>query len=87
MQTSDSVNLLSRFRTFEHSVKDIENLVSHWERSTGMQRPSTPSDGAGQDNVDDIHQHPPSGRKTKKGGKPDQLFFGFIIIVFQNVIP
>ena len=40
--------------------------MDHWERSTGMLRPGTPSDG-GQDVSEEIHVHPPSGRKTKKG--------------------
>ena len=55
-----------RFRTFEHSSKEIFDMVDSWERQTGALRPMTPPGGAEQQ--EELNQHPPSGgRKTKKG--------------------
>ena len=58
-----------RFRTFEHGLKDIGELIERWERASGMIRPVTPSDGQGEAAEDQGNVHPPSGKKGKKTGR------------------
>ena len=58
-----------RFRTFEHGLKDIAELVDRWERASGVIRPVTPCDGAADAIEEQANLHPPSGKKGKKAGK------------------
>ena len=43
--------------------------MDNWERGTGCVRPPSPSEGAGEGLDEPQHNHPPSGRKGKKGDK------------------
>merc|ERR1711974_109096 len=55
--------LMQRFRTFEASQKDIQDLLEFWDRGTLQpKRPSTPSERSDEDQKD----HPASGKKGKK---------------------
>ncbi|GFS07093.1 hydrocephalus-inducing protein-like [Elysia marginata] len=57
--------LIQRFRTFEASAKDIQELLEFWDRSTLQpRRPSTPSERSDEDQKD----HPASGKKGKGKG-------------------
>ena len=55
-----------RFRTFEHSLKDISDLLEVWDRTTlQIRRPRTPSERSEEEHGKD---QPASGRKGKGKG-------------------
>ena len=73
-ELSRMLQRVSLLQTFEHSYKDIKELVEGWERSTGIIRPASPLDA----DLPDTDQtkdaatdkgHSASGRKAKKGGR------------------
>ena len=58
-----------RFKAFEVSQKEINDLIDFWDRTTNTtRRPPSPSDKS--ELADDLH--PPSGRKTKGKGKQER---------------
>lgn len=68
-------NLFSvcRFRTFEHTQKDINDLLELWDRSMlQIRRPPTPSEKSEEEQNKD---HPPSGKKGKGKGQEDPYFY------------
>ncbi|XP_069113582.1 hydrocephalus-inducing protein homolog isoform X2 [Argopecten irradians] len=61
--------LMQRFRTIEHSSKEIADLIEFWDRTTlGIKRPPTPSEKSEEDG----QHHPPSGKKAKGKDKHDK---------------
>ena len=79
----------TRFKTFEHGVKDIREVVEHWERGLGVCRAGTPIDGGEQESPDNMDKsHPQSGRKGaggKKPGKPLLITKSVKMLRFQLV--
>ncbi len=59
--------LVQRFRTFDHTFKELVEITDRWERAVLAVRPLTPSEGQGETPEEQAHLHPPSGKKGKKG--------------------
>ena len=61
-----------RFKTFEHTFKEMSDIVENWERATGSVRPPSVIEATeGADEPAD-KAHPASGRKGKKSDKADK---------------
>ena len=48
-------------------------MAERWERITLSVRPVTPSEGQGENQEEQAHHHPPSGKKGKKGDYKNQV--------------
>ncbi|XP_013405663.1 hydrocephalus-inducing protein [Lingula anatina] len=60
--------LMQKFKSFEHTQKDIGEIIELWDRTIlDKHRPGTPSDKS--DMAEESVIHPPSGKKGKKMDK------------------
>ncbi|ESO91099.1 hypothetical protein LOTGIDRAFT_122343, partial [Lottia gigantea] len=68
-EKSDTVLDEAKFKNFEHSQKDLNDLLENWDRTTlQIRRPPTPSEKSDEDGG----QHPPSGKKGKGKDKHEK---------------
>lgn len=64
--------MCDRFKMFETTLPQINDLVEHWDRTTLSK--ITPAAEGGADGGDEVpHLHPPSGRGLRVKGKPGML--------------